>query len=247
MLDLVAGIGGGAFVLASLFVGGRLLIAGLRRRELPELAIGAGLFLSAGLGYPLMMTAQLGRDLPDEVRTTLLLAHMLCNLFGLGGLTVFTRRVFRPDASWALALTGALLLGEAAAMLAQMLGPGAIAFLETAQGPWVGNTYIGLVILGWSGGESVWHHRMLKRRVALGLADSVVAERVGLWGYAMLTAATISASALILTAFGVEIAGTAIGALVVGPLGLVCASLIWLAFMPPKAYLDRVRARAVTH
>lgn len=244
MLDGLAAIGGGAFVLASLWVGGRLFAAGVRRRELPELAIGAGLFLSAGLGYPLMMTAQMARELPDEARIGLLLAHMLCNWVGLGGLAVFTRRVFRPHASWATALMALLVLSEAGFALAQVFGPGAMQFLETARGPWEGNTFVGLAILLWSGGESIWHQRMLARRVSLGLADPVVAQRVGLWGYAMWTAAAISLFSLVLQSVGIEVSGTAIGALVVGPLGLVCASLVWLAFMPPRAYLERVRARA---
>jgi hypothetical protein len=217
---------------------------GLRRRALPETAIGAGLFLSAGLGYPLMVTAQVAQGLPDAARAGLLLSHMLCNCLGLGGLAVFTRRVFRPDVGWATALMLGLVLAEVAFMVAQMLGPGAMLFLETAKGPWQGNTHVGLAILVWSGGESVRHHRLMRRRVALGLADPVVTQRVGFWGYGMLTAALISTSALVLESLGIPTAGTVAGALVVGPLGLVCASFIWLAFMPPRAYLARVRARA---
>jgi len=41
MLNLVAAIGGGLFVLASLLVGGRLLWAGIRQRSLTEFAWGA--------------------------------------------------------------------------------------------------------------------------------------------------------------------------------------------------------------
>ena len=44
MLEAVAAVGGGSFVLVSLAVGLRLLLVWWRTRELPEFALGFGLF-----------------------------------------------------------------------------------------------------------------------------------------------------------------------------------------------------------
>jgi len=244
MVELVAGLGGGAFVLASLVIGLRLLVTGVRRRALPELAIGGGLFLSAGIGYPLMTTAQVARQLAPDVRCAFLGVHMLCNLVGLGGLAYFTRRVFRPTQPWAAVFWLAIPIAELCLMIWQAAGPGLLAFADTAHGPWQGNTIVGFSVLAWSGVESLLHHRMLKRRAVLGLADPVVADRVRLWGLAMLTSAAMSLAAIVMLELGVDMAASPLGACVVGPAGFASAALIWLAFMPPEAYLRRVRARS---
>ena len=42
---------------------------------------------------------------------------------------------------------------------------------------------------------------------------------------------------------GIEVVGTAIGAIVVSPASIAAVSL-WLAFLPPAAYTARIRATA---
>lgn len=248
MLDLIAGIGGGLFVLMSLFVGGRLTCRGLRSRDLPELSIGGGLLLAGALGYPMVMAAQLAVGLPDAVRIAFFWGHVLCNIVGLGGLAYFTWRVFRPDRTWArilwLAIPGAELVGA----LAQLLGPGPLAFIDNAsQGPWQLNMYVVCVVLGWAGLESLLHYGRLRRRVAIGLAAPAVANRICLWGIAMLASASITVLTLGLEALGVRVLGTVAGALITGPLGLVSAVSLYLAFTPPRAYLRWVSRGARAH
>lgn len=244
MVDLIAGIGGGLFVLASIVIGTRILVMGLRSRDLPELAIGCGLLLAAGLGYPMMMVAQLATGLPEGVRIGLLVAHMLCNIVGLGGLAYFTFRVFRPEAAWARVLWISLPATELLSAAAQLLGPGPMAFIERMSGPWNINTYVGMVVLCWAGFESMKHYSMARRRVRIGLAEPIVANRMGLWGVSMLSAATISILSVTLQAMGVIVMGSLTGALITGPLGLVTATAIYLAFMPPGWYVRRLAAAA---
>jgi hypothetical protein len=243
MFDWIAGAGGGLFVLASLVVGGRLLLLGARTRSLPELAIGGGLFLSGGLGYTLQSVAQIATGLPDDARIAFFLGHGLCNVVGLGGLALFTANVFRAGSPVARAAALCVPAGLAIAMGVQVAGPGVMEFLATAKGPWVANTWIGLAVLLWSGCEALWHHRLLARRIALGLADPVATNRMFLWGFAMCTAASISAMSLTAEALGHRVLGTALGAALVGLPGLVCASALALAFWPPAGYLGWVEGR----
>jgi hypothetical protein len=247
MLEIFAAIGGGLFVLASLVVGGRLVWIARQTRGLPELALGSALFLMGGVGYPLMSAAILATSLSNETRTSMLLAQMITTLLGMGGIVWFTRKVFRPGTAWAtvlwLAVTGAY-VGLAGA---QVLGPGLLAFLhEPEKGPWAMGMYAGIVAMSWAGIESIRYWRMQLKRLALGLADPVVADRFRLWGTAILTADAISIISAGFQWAGVKMTGTASGAIVVGFLGLYAASMLWLAFVPSANYLERVRRRAVS-
>ena len=52
-MQLLAALGGGAFVLVSLVLSTRLLLLASRTRQLPELLVGLVLLLLGGVGYPL--------------------------------------------------------------------------------------------------------------------------------------------------------------------------------------------------
>jgi hypothetical protein len=66
-----------------------------------------------------------------------------------------------------------------------------------------------------------------------------------LWGFGLVAAVAISAIDLVLIeATGVGLVGTGFGGILVGVLGLGSAAAIWLAFLPPDAYVRRVAARA---
>ena len=58
------------------------------------------------------------------------------------------------------------------------------------------------------------------------------------------SALTINLASTIGALRGVDFAASAVGALVIAPLGLIAAGSIFLAFLPPQAYLRRVAARA---
>ena len=73
---IVAAIGGGAFVVASLIVSLRLPALARRTSELPELLIGLGLLLMGGIGYPLNTAARLLGDSPS-LQTALFVVHAL--------------------------------------------------------------------------------------------------------------------------------------------------------------------------
>jgi hypothetical protein len=91
-MELLAGIGGGAFVLVSLVIGVRVLWLARRTRGLPEFAMGLGLILMGGLGYPVL--AQFGSFLPDGERVWLLYGQIGVVVFlwsGIESLRYFAR------------------------------------------------------------------------------------------------------------------------------------------------------------
>jgi hypothetical protein len=242
-MELIAAIGGGAFVLASLVLGGRLMLLSLRTRGLPEFTLGFGLFLMGGLGYPMMAVAQQSTEMNIGLRVAMLVTQMLFTTIGMSMVTFFTRRVFRPADPWAAWATPACAAAYLSCFYAQGRGAGFEALLTDPDGVWVTSAYVGIVVMAWTGWESLRYHLLLRRRMGLGLADPVVVDRFRLWTISMFSAASISLAGTILQkVFGISVNGTTAGHLLVGPMGLVCATALWLAFLPPAGYLRRVSA-----
>jgi hypothetical protein len=241
-MQLLAALGGGAFVLVSLVLSIRLLLLASRTRQLPELLVGLTLLLLGGVGYPLSTAARL-MDESSALAAALFMVWGALSVVGQGSLALFNWRVFRPGQARARALG----LGYGTAVfvlfLCQTFGPGWGDFARAERGPFQAMTYCAIFALGWGGTESLLYHAKLRKRLALGLADAVTTDRLRLWAIAMFSACTISATALALRSVGVPMESPLIG-LVVGPLGLVSAGSMWLAFMPPRRYLGWVRARA---
>lgn len=245
---ILAAAGGGAFVLASLVLGIRLMWLSTRTGGLPERVMGLGLFLMGGLGYPLTLLALQGDGLglgPDA-RAAMLGANMACNTVGMSALAWFNLRVFRHGEIWAVALVGVVALGYLAPAGVQAVGPGLGAFLAEGEGPWQLTRFTALLPTTWGAVESLRYHGLLQRRMELGLGDAVVADRFRLWGAAMACAALISGVSTGLELSGVSVATSTVGGLLLGTLGLLIAVCLALAFFPPRAYVARVRARAAT-
>lgn len=198
-----------------------------------------------GVGYPLMAVAQQATALDRNLRLAMILTQMLLSAVGMTGIGLFTRRVFRPATPGMSVAVAAIPAGYLACALAQVAGPGIGAVLDGKLGPWMLSTYIGIGTMLWAATESFSYFRMLKKRMALGLADAAVTDRFRLWAIAIYSASTISILGMVLQEiFGIAINGTTAGHLLVGPLGLVASSALWLAFLPPAAYLRRVQRRS---
>jgi hypothetical protein len=243
-VELLAKVGGGAFVLACLVLGARLLLMAVRTRELPELCIGAGLFLMGGVGYPLMMVARFHTGLDDPTRQAVAVAHLACSLTGNIAVCVFNWRVFRPDSAGAKGLTLAVAGSLLGLFLAQAISPGFLAFAKGAGGPWSHATYLSSFAYAWAGAESTRYFLMMSKRAKLGLADPVITDRFRLWAIGTLSAVVISGVGIVFRALGLDFQGSAIGGLTIGSLGMVTAICFWLAFLPPTFYRSRVAARA---
>jgi hypothetical protein len=229
------------FVAASSVVGIRLLLLTLRTRQLPELLVGLGFSLIGLFGYPLAIVSGFGQGTVADMNLALWLTGVLVMDVGLACLYAFTARVFHPGRLWAVGLvvllTAASLasgLGAVAAMRAA--APDALSFQVTR--PWI---LLGQVAsaagFGWIGAESWIQLVMARRRHALGMGDAIVVNRFLLWvlfaGFATgMNVANTCALVAGVSAIESPIVQTAMAAF-----GFGAAVAMYLAFLPPAAYL----------
>jgi hypothetical protein len=99
------------------------------------------------------------------------------------------------------------------------------------------------VPLWWAAIESFRFSRQLGRRAALGLADSLVSDRVRLWGCGSVAAALVNEFSSVAQFAGIDPATSPEAGAVAGSIGMLAAVCLWLAFFPPESYKRRVAAR----
>jgi hypothetical protein len=244
-METLAALGGGAFVLVSLGIGLRLVLLARRTGELPEFVVGLALLLLGGLGYPASSLARGVPDLGALTRVTLGALGMACMVLGSGGIAFFNWKVFRSDSAWAprlFALFGAALVGS---FVWQAVDPGFLAAAENRGYGLHGLEVVTGGVLAWASIESVTYARKMRRRLALGLADPLVADRVCLWACAMLCAEILNHLSIAAVAMGKDLVTWRYGGAVVFVLGFAAALSMWLAFVPPHAYRRYVAARGM--
>lgn len=239
------------FVLGSFWVGGRLLWLHRQTGELPELLCGAGMLGTAAIGYPLVLAAFVMRqaagsaDLPSAIAPGI--AGWILHDVGVALTIAFTWRVFRPGEAWAARLA----LGAMSVLAVGLGGLVATGYMATgdARGPffWAHFAVVWTYPV-WGAIESLRYAGLMRRRVALGLADPMTADRFRTWGYALVgtIAATLCASPLLFVS-PVEVAASGLLRLttnVTSVIGVVAIAFYWLAFVPPAWYRERVMERA---
>jgi hypothetical protein len=246
-MQLLAAVGGLSFVAASFVVGLRLLFLARRTRELPEFAVGLGLLLMGGFGYPLTAIARTATVLSEDVRIAIFVFALFLTWIGTILLALFNVRVFRPNEGWATALMVALALWLVATFILESISPGLRAATFRNEGLGL-RLFMGAIAipLAWGTYESLRYWELLRKRVRLGLADPLVADRMRLWSIAELSACVINVSTTVAALFGIDFAVATLGAFVIAPLGLLAAASMWLAFLPPAAYLRRVSRAAAS-
>jgi len=241
----LAELGIAAFILTSLVGGGRLLLLARRTRRLPELTLGAGLFLLGGVDYLLNLTARSEALLSDGGRALAMIAAVHCGAIGILSIAVFTARVFRPGSRAVAPLVVAAAFGLAACGVAQGVstGYGVVAAREDPAFFIRIFNVIQAAILAWTASEAFRYGRLLRRRVGLGLEEPEVMDRVRLWS----RAAAIASGIYLLYAAGEALGGDLLASPIWNPvlagLGFGSAACLWLAFFPPPAYVRWIRAR----
>jgi hypothetical protein len=241
---VIGALAGIVSVLTSWIVGGRLLLLARRTRQTPELCIGLALLLTGGLWSPLVAIGRQADALSDGVRAGLVAAGALAGMAGMTCLAVFNWRVFRPTAHWAAALATVIGVTLLVALAAQTVTAGWVDFAHHERGPWLLGTWLGVGIYGWSNVEAWRQARMLARRLALGLADPVVADRMRLWALAMTAALLASSTLAACQVLGIPVGGTVVGLTLTAAVAGVASGCLWLAFLPPASYVARIRAAA---
>ena len=243
-MAIVAGLAGLISVLTSWLVGVRLVLLSRRTGQLPELLIGLALLLTGGLWSPLVAIGRQAVALSDGVRAGIVAVGCVGGLLGMTSLAVFIWRTYRPADRAAAIAACVVPLVLSAVFAAQWFGRGWAEFARTESGPWLLASWTGVAIYVWSNLEAWRHYGMQRRRLALGLADPVVTDRMRLWALAMAAALAGSSILAVCQTAGVQVGGTALGLGLTAVVACGAAACLWLAFAPPAAYLARVRRAA---
>ena len=231
-------------VLISL-VGARMLLLARRSGGRPELLIGMGSVLVAGVGFPTSLLSGFGKPV-GEVHVALWIASESITQLGIVLLYGFTQQVFRPGVAWAKALV----IAVAAYLPVGLLGAGhALATAAPDQGSvpatssWLLLCFVGYGgCFVWSALESLHQRDMARRRGALGLADRFVANRFLLYAIYGIAATGILAANAAGVLLGQDISASPIVLVPSALLGVVASVAMYLAFVPPAWYRERVRA-----
>ncbi|HTO55254.1 MAG TPA: hypothetical protein VMR50_17860 [Myxococcota bacterium] len=234
------------YTVASGIVGVRLLLRARRSHGLPELLAGLSYIGAPAIGYPLsIVSSQLSNR---AVATPLYLTGETCLVFGCCCFLFFTVKVFRPGAFWAVAAaalgSGVFVWSGVRIIHAFLIHTDAAEIAAHARIPVAGMVGVLMLSYVWTALEGFRYYRMMRKRMALGMADAVVTNRFLLWTFSGLTSvAWISVSAVMLASGAnlgtnmVNIGSTCLG-------GLANTVFLVLIFMPPTSYTRWVQRSA---
>jgi hypothetical protein len=251
-LEAVGGLVTALNLVLSVVIGVRLLRLGARSRG-PERWLGGYFFAAAVLGTVVSGVLYMGwadpsLALPEAWRAPLQALHVASNSAGLFCIWLFTWRTFRPDAGWARVLVA----GAGATLVLSFAAIGLVDRFAVHILP--GPTYwisFGVRVAGvvWMSVESFRYASMLRRRLRLGLADPLVANRFVLWGAWAAAVTLLNLSDPLARVWYCATAGTTtqwIPALareiivavlaLTSALGLVAAACLFLTFFPTASY-----------
>jgi hypothetical protein len=232
------------FVLTSLAVGVRLIVLFSRTRRPPELLIGIGILGigPCGLGGTLAGAAltRAGAEAAPVVTGSAVLSIIA----GLTGSALFNWRTYRPDSRLARSVVLAA-VGLAGAGFGVEWGTTGFADpLHFSAGIKM-VTLTSSAILLWGGAESLRYWLLMRRRLALGLAEPLVTNRFLLYGLGIGVAGLGStASALIQWITGLGSADLPILTFSNAVCGLLSSIAMWMAFLPPAAWRRYVAGAA---
>ena len=243
-MNPIAGLGFGAFFVSSLAIGIRLVWLARRNRGLPELLIGLGILGIGPAGFAMTVFALLlGEARPGLVFAALVTAQLAITA-GAVAAYVFTWKVFRRESRWARAAVLAAAAGFAVAFSGRLAAGSYVLPLRLDAWSHLSSANL-IACMLWGSFESLRYHARMRRRVRLGLADPVIANRFLLWGLGIGAAGVGSAIgnvAMIATGSGLgELDGVTLSN---SMFGLASAVLMWIAFLPPAGYRRWLEARA---
>ena len=238
-----------AFSILAIIIGIRLITLSRRTKRVPERSLGLGIMLTAGFGYGILMFAMIGRqaaggsDAAPAFFSWLLALGWISHNAGVVFILDFVRRVFRPEERWARILEFTMGLVLWGGWIAYVVG-GGLESNSPGRTYWIMFSVIGTYPL-WTAIESIRYWKMMRKRVSLGLADPLVANRFLLWAIAAITTfASIwlveAPTFLGFERFSPEAAHvTAISMLCTSSLGIATICSYWLTFFPPGWYSAR--------
>ncbi len=224
-----------------LVLGLRLLSVWRRTRQIPELAIGVAYVLGIG-GLFLLVAADALILAGKDALGVFLCGHCAAQL-SQAGLIVGVWRIFRPKQALGAVLATAG-IGLCMASIAVAVFRGEAERYTEINAHQVLTTLLGVFSYGWIAVESLRYSAQLRRRRALGLADTLYLWRFRCWGVGGVTAATLgplASSSVAICHSGV--ANVTWLFVTMQVLMIVTSTTTWFAFFPPAFY----RRRAAAH
>jgi hypothetical protein len=240
-MDALAFLAVGLVAVCSTTVGVRLLLVFRRTRGFPELMLGFSLAAITGIGFPIVLLTELRETLGPLLTFAADLVGSFVVALGFAGFYAFTWRVFRPGSRWAAVLT---VLGAGTALVATGATVVLAFGIESSEEKfrivrsWEIPLFISAAIgFLWSAVEALHYHAMLRRRLALGLVDRVVTNRVLLWGLAGASAGTALVIFTLLPLANLNPLTAPVALFTAAACGFLVSVFLYLAFLPPAAYL----------
>jgi hypothetical protein len=221
-------------------IGVELLRVSRRTHGLPEMWWGIG-YLCGGVAALSrgVFSGILGAR--EEHHVWLVLGGALAAL-GVTAVAQGIRRIFRPEAGWALALQVLVLVFAAAGVARKLTEPAAS--MELGLGQRLADLST-LLAYSWGGLESYVYHRRMRRRLAIGLADPVITDQFRLWALTFLCmVATIAVSVIVAVGLGVRIVQVPVLFATLQLILLAGVVGTWIAFFPPQFYRRWVESRS---
>lgn len=238
-----------AFVVVGAVVGARLLLLARRTRQLPEFAVGLSLFSYSIFCEPLAVASRpIGMAFGLDARLAVLALALLANWVTVTGVYLFTFTVFRRGTAWgkaAVAFGSLVTVVMSVVLLSDIARQGAIGEQTLLTRACLAGMSLNFAAcMAWTAAEAVRYHGLMRRRMALGLADPVVTNRFLVWGVGSAACAGLSLSLVVCSAIGLNLVVHPVPILLLSVCGLTAAICWMLSFLPPAAYLDWVRRRA---
>ncbi|MBW2314148.1 MAG: hypothetical protein JRH10_08155 [Deltaproteobacteria bacterium] len=202
--------------------------------------------LGATFGGPLEgIGVSLAHEMDPVIAGRMILVGKILVTAGVACQLTFIRLVFRPEGNHGKLAVGGLLAVLAVAFVGfglhgtyrgEGIAPGWFALEFSAR------------VAGslWLAVEAFSYYGLMKRRIQLGMADPVVANRFRLWGLAGCFVVLIQCTSvppLFLDPVK-DVAPLGIDLVAFSLCGVIVSVLYWLTFFPPEGYQRAVRARA---
>jgi hypothetical protein len=233
-------------------LGVRLMRLALRSQQLPEALLAIHFLLCCGLGYLLMVIGLSAVDepglLPTAAVTGLLAVGTFGSCVGVFAGICFNYLVFRRNERWAQGLVAL----SAVTLTTGFIGYGASGGFAHGrfEGLWFW-LYYGTYAAGaaWVMVEPLRYYGAMRKRLFLGLAEPLVANRFLLWGVGSVCRFFMVVAGAIPSVFfaedAIKLAPGFVGftVLAVGLAGLGVSMSYWLTFFPTPGYVRFIERR----
>jgi hypothetical protein len=220
--------------LSCLFVGSRLLLLAWRTGEPPELFAAMAMLGMGPFGLGLTVTSTL--LVPHSLFAANLLwafAAFALNI-GSAGAFLFSVRVFYSGNTRVRAIVGCLIV----ALIGLWLVEAHLTAFEAAEPASLAtraSDWLRSIALLWGGTESLRYWGNLRKRIALGLADPIVARRFLLWGIALIGNGITSSIDATMKLFVAQALDYPLLSLTTAFTGLMAACCLTLSFWPKSS------------